>query len=259
MGESHTGKTRSLSTIEGKGILFNFDSPDNVSALRVPYQEVARLEDYWADPFDFGKVLVVNYTSVAREISLLASTPPRKDLIETLIKDINSIYQHMDVIATEMSKGTLIIETLGPFGDAVLDYIVASAGRSDPQIQDYRPAMRKVAAVFGSMMGTGMNVIVTGHLQSERDEITGRGRITPLIWGKILPEAIPKMFGEVFQSVVQSDGKGGLKYQWLTKPDPNGFIGFLGTRKFDNLPKYIEQDYSYLEKESQMLEAKGKK
>lgn len=258
MGESHTGKTRSLSTLPGKSVLFNFDSPDNVSALRVPYKEVARLEDYWPDPFDFGKVLVVNYTAMPREVSLLANPPLRKDLVEILLKDINSVYQHLDVLATDEGNGTLIIETLGPFGDAVLDYIVASAGRADTQIQDYRPAMRKIAAVFGSMMGTGMNVIVTGHLQSEKDEITGRGRITPLIWGKILPEAIPKMFGEVFQSVVVSDGKGGVQYKWLTKPEPNGFIGFLGTRKFDNLPKYIDQDYGYLDRESKMLETKKK-
>jgi hypothetical protein len=108
--------------------------------------------------------------------------------------------------------------------------------------------MKKVFSIIGSMMGYGLNVIVTGHLQSEKDEITGRGRMTPFVWGKSLPEMIPRLFGEVFQSLIVSDGKGGIKYVWQTKPDAGGFIGFLGSRKFDGLPKFIDQNFGYLDK-----------
>lgn len=249
LGESHTGKTRSLSTLIGKSVLFNFDGPDNVSALRVPYREVSRLTEFWKENQGIEKIVVVNYTATHREVNLLATPSPKKDRIQGFIEDLNSVGGNLEKIASSEGQGNLILETLAPFGDEVLDFIVASQGRSDTQIQDYKFARYKLQALLGSMMGYGLNVIVTGHLQSEKDEITGRGRITPQIWGKDLPNSIPKMFGEVFQSlVVAGSVAGSIKYQWMTRPDPGGFIGFLGTRKSDNLPKYIDQDFGYLEK-----------
>ncbi len=248
LGESHSGKTRSLSTLPGKSILFNLDGPDNVSALRVPYAEVSALEDYWLQPFEFGKILVVNYTAQGREISLQVNPREDKNRVDTLIKDLNSVGKNLAAIASEGGPGNLILETIGSLGEEVLSWVVTSNGRTDTQIQDYKVAQKKMFSIIGSMMGYGLNVVVTGHLQAEKDEITGRSRITPFIWGKSLPEIIPRLFGEVFQSLVMGDGKGGIKYVWQTKPDAGGFIGFLGTRKFDNLPKFLEQDFSYLDK-----------
>ncbi len=248
LGESHTGKTRSISTLPGKSLLFNLDGPDNVTALRVPFAEVVALEDYWVQPFDFGKVLVVNYTAMPKEISLLANPREDKLRVDQLIKDINSVREHLDALASEEGPGNLVLETVGSLAEEVLSWTVASQGRSDTQIQDYKIAMRKVFSIIGSMMGYGLNVVVTGHLQAEKDEITGRSRITPFVWGKSLPEMIPRLFGEVFQSLIVSNGKGGIKYVWQTKPDAGGFIGFLGSRKFDGLPKFIEQNFGYLDK-----------
>lgn len=238
--------------------MFNLDGPDNVTALRVPYQEVVSLEDYWLQPFDFGKILVVNYTAVQREISLLANPKEDRTRVDQLIKDINSLRAHPDALASEEGPGNLTLETVGSLAEEALSWVVSTQGRTDTQIQDYKIAMRKVFSILGSMMGYGLNVVVTGHLQSEKDEITGRSRITPFVWGKSLPEMIPRLFGEVFQSLVVSDGKGGIKYVWQTKPDAGGFIGFLGTRKFDNLPKFLEQDFGYLDKTAKEIEAKKK-
>ena len=232
----------------GKSVLFNFDGPDNVNSLRVPWKETPRLVDFIKNPADFGQILVVNYSSIYEELTVNAAPDPSKDKIRWLIEDIRALYQWKDNLAVEEKKGNVIIETLGSLGDEVLDFIVASNGRKDTQIQDYKIAKYKIQSILGSLMGLGLNFILTGHLQAEREEITGRGRITPMIWGKDLPASIPRMFGEVFQSLVVSDAKspGGIAYKWLTKPDPTGFIGFLGTRRFDDLPKFINQDFGYL-------------
>jgi len=238
LGESHTGKTRSLGTLTGKSILFNFDMPDNVTSLRVPYQEILRLKEFWP----IGDLLtvpmvVVQYTAMRRDISLGATPDPSATKLRAFIEDVNSLQPHLAEV------DNLIVETLQPFAEEVLDFIVSSNGRRDTQIQDYKVARAKIFAIFHSLMATGKNIIVTGHLQSEKDEILGRSRIVPMVWGKDLPGSIPKMFGEVFQSVAIPSEKG-VNYQWLTKPD--GFLNFLGSRKADKLPKFIDQDFGYM-------------
>lgn len=237
LGESHTGKTRSLSTLPGRTILFNFDMPDNVTSLRVPYKEVARLRDFWTSGEVMPGFIVVQYTTIAREIGLGASPDPTSAKIRAFIEDLNSLAAHLPQV------DNLVVETLQPFAEEALDFIVASNGRRSAEIQDYKVARAKLQSMFFTMMGTGKNVILTGHLQSEKDEITGRGKVNPMVWGKDLPGSIPKMFGEVFQSVALVNPKG-VEYKWMTKPD--GFLNFLGSRKLDNLPRYIDQDYGYL-------------
>ena len=209
----------------------------------MPYVEVLRLREWWKGKEKIEKVLVMNYTATTREVSLLPVAEPKRDKVQWLIEDLNSIgKEHLEEFEN------LALDPLGPFGDEVLDFIVAANGRKDTQIQDYKVAQYKIYAILGAMMGMGKNVVLTAHLQGEKDEITGRGRMTPLVWGKGLPSAIPRLFGECFQAIAVSDGKGGVGYKWLTKPDPGGFIGFLGSRKFDNLPKLVDQDFGYLSK-----------
>ena len=244
LGESHTGKTRSLSTLPGRSVLFNFDSPDNASSLRVPFKEVLRLVEWWKRGEAIDRVVVVQYNLMPQELGLRSAPDVSAKPIQALIEDVNSIREHLGEVEN------LILETLGPFADEVLDFVVADNNRKQTEIQDYKTAKKKLFSILGSMMATGKNVVVTGHLQSDKDEVTGRGRVVPLIWGSQLPDLIPKFFGEVFQSVSQPGKRPGeVEYKWVTKPTQ--WLGFLGTRKFDNLPAVIEQDYGYLEKLSQ--------
>jgi hypothetical protein len=172
-----------------------------------------------------------------REVSLGATADPSSAKIRAFIEDINSLAGHLTQV------DNLVVETLQPFADEVLDYITSMNGRKDVQIQDYKVARAKLQSIFYTLMSMGKNVIVTGHLQGEKDEVTGRSRMNPMVWGKDLPGSIPKMFGEVFQSVGIVTPKG-VEYKWLTQPDQ--FLPFLGSRKADKLPKLIEQNYGYL-------------
>ena len=256
LGDSHTGKTRSLSTLPGKSVLFNFDGPDNVTALRVPFVETNSLCEFWETKQEIERIVVANYTAeVPGDLSLAADPMPRKDLVERFIKDINSLNIHSEYLMTEENNGNLIVETVGSLGYSILDYITAYNGKSKIEIQFYDSAMKKFAAIVGKLMSYGMNVIMTGHIQAEKDEITGWTRLTPYIWGKKMPETIPRLFGEVFQTIVTGTG-GTIKYQWLTKPTEGSTIGlkFLGTRKIDGLPRIIEQDFGYLDKLSKEAE-----
>lgn len=240
VGESHTGKTQSLSTLPGKTILFNFEPPDNVSNLTVPFEETKSLQEWWKLKKPIERVVVVQYGSLVTKLNLTAVASPAREKITTFIDDINSSEAHFKEF------DSFVIETLGPLAEEIMDFIVASNGRKDRQIQDYGMGITKLNHVLMSLMATGKNVVLTAHLQNERDELTGRGRTTPLVWGKSLPSTIPKWFSEVFCTVVNSDGKGGIKYQWLTKPEPGGFLTFLGSRRKKDLAKFIEQDFKLI-------------
>jgi hypothetical protein len=243
VGESHMGKTRAISTLLGRTVLFNFEPPDNVSSLIVPYAEMKRLTDYWSLAKPIEGILVVQYGLISPKLTLGAKAAPTKDRMQAFIEDVLSMEKHLGEF------DNIAVETLAPMTEAALDFIVASNGRTETQIQDYGVAFDKVEAIIGTLMSFGKNVIATAHLESMKDEKTGRVRTLPLVIGKKLGPKMPKLFSEIFASEVTGTADK-PKYVWNTKPEPGGFLTFLGSRKdkYSKLPKFIEPDYGYLTK-----------
>jgi hypothetical protein len=247
VGESHAGKTRALSTLKGNTIIFNFEPPDNVSSLTTSYAEVKRLTEWWKMTRPIGGILVVQYGLTSSAVDTSAFLVPTKEKIQGYIEDVQSIEAHLEEV------DNLVIETLEPFSQAYLEFIAASnPGRksdSKIQLQDYNVLVMKVRGALGKLMSFGKNVILTAHLEADKDENTGRVKVLPMAVGRKLGPLMPKLFSEIFSSEVQKAGEG-VKYVWNTKPEASGFLTFLGSRKdrFGKLPKYIEPDYGYLEK-----------
>jgi hypothetical protein len=163
--------------------------------------------------------------------------------MQAFLEDLISMEQHL------REFDNIAVETLAPLSEAALDFIVASNGRVDTQIQDYGVAFDKIETIIGKMMSFEKNVIMTAHLESIKDDKTGRVRTLPLTLGKKLAPKIPKLFSEIFASEITGSADK-PKYVWNTKPEPNGFLTFLGSRKdkYGKLPKYMEPDYGYLDK-----------
>jgi len=186
-----------------------------------------------------NKVIVVDYTTASHKIEVSHLASPKKDRFMSLILDINSLEEH------QQEFNNIATDSLYPLGGDALEFIVDMNGRRDTQIQDYKIAIGKVEAVINSCSSyENKAFVLIAHFQSEKDEISGRGRMVPNVWGKDLPSLIPKKFSETFQTVVQDNGKGGMEYLWLTRPE--GLVGFLGSRIKDNLPRLIEPDFGKL-------------
>jgi hypothetical protein len=186
------------------------------------------------------QVLVIDYTTSVVTIDSTAQPSPRKETFLALIRDINTaghFLSRFDGIG---------MDSLAPLATEALDFVVAMNSRRDTQIQDYKIAIAKLGEVLNGIFSFGKNFVLTAHLQSETDQVTGRGRVVPQVWGKDLPSDIPKKFSEVFQTqtVPNPKTKNGVDYRWLTRPD--GFINFLGSRLRDDLDRSIEQDFSKL-------------
>jgi hypothetical protein len=247
VGESHMGKTRALSTLKGNTVIFNFEPPDNVSSLTVPYVEMKRLTDWWKLAKPIEGILVVQYGMIAPSFDASAFLNPTKDSAQAFIEDMQSL-------ETQLGKvDNLVVETLEPLSLAYLEFIAASGGgrRSDAkiQLQDYNVLVTKVRSALGKLMSFGKNFVLTAHLDADKDETTGRVKVLPMSVGRKLGPLMPKLFSEIFCSEIRSKAGGGIEYVWNTKPEPGGFLTFLGSRKDKNgkLPKYIEPNYGYLE------------
>jgi hypothetical protein len=180
---------------------------------------------------------------------------PSKDKAQAFIEDVQWFESHQEGVSN------LVVETLEPFSYAYLEFIAASGGArkadAEIQLQDYNVLVRKVTGAIGKLMSFGKNVILTAHLDTEKDEITHRTKTLPMSIGRKLGPLMPKLFSEIFCSETQMAGST-LKYMWNTKPEPNGFLTFLGSRKdkMGKLPKFIDPDYGYLEKFLKEVEKK---
>ncbi len=186
------------------------------------------------------EVLVIDYTSTVMTIEATALPSPQRTRFMSLFQDINYAGKHLDLF------DSIALDSLSPFATEALDFIVAMNNRRDTQIQDYKICIAKINEVLNSLFSFGKHFVMTAHLQSESDAVTGRGRQVPQVWGKDLPSDIPKKFSEVFQTktIPNSKTAGGVDYMWQTKPD--GFVNFLGSRLRDDLKPVIPQDFSAL-------------
>lgn len=244
LGVSHSGKTRSFGTMPGRVILFNLEPPDNVVSLRVPYEETESLVDWWKDQPDrtWEKVLVVQYnealTNVDLSVDFRPSTKSGNLLYTTLIKDINEAKRHSELF------DSIGFDSLYPMTQMCLDFILAGNQRTRTEWNDFRDSARKMLEVMSYVLALRKNVVVVTHIQQETDEATGRIRPLPSSIGKIVPNQFPKLFGECFKCVIKPNTKGGVDYLWQTHPDDE--YDYLGSRKRDNLPKLITQNWEVL-------------
>jgi hypothetical protein len=186
------------------------------------------------------EVLVIDYTTTVQEITLSATANPQRGRFMSLMTDINTAGRNLSQFDAEA------IDSLSPFADEALSYVVAMNNRKDVQIQDYNIAIEKMKEIFNAIFSHGKHFVMSAHLQSETDVVTGRGRVVPLVWGKTLPSKVPQSFSEVFmtQTIPNPKAPNGTDYLWLTRPD--GFVNFLGSRLRDDLSRMVPQNFEDL-------------
>ena len=115
--------------------------------------------------------------------------------------------------------GTYVLDSLTTMSEAILNQILKAAGRpnSIPQIQDYQHlgnALRDMMKVLASLP---CDVVVVGHMEAEKDEITGRINSSLMVTGK-MKNKLPLLFDEVYVALPK-DTNAGVQYQLLTQND----------------------------------------
>lgn len=115
--------------------------------------------------------------------------------------------------------GTYVIDSATTWASAAMNVILQKSGRlgGPPFQQDYLPAMSMVENAIKDMVTLPCDVILTAHLDVDKDEATGRMFVGPLFVGK-LKQRIPLLFDELYCSQVKKSAAGET-YGLLTRSD----------------------------------------
>lgn len=194
IGESGSGKTCAASSFPGPVHILDFDN--KVSSAAAFHAGTAQLE----------QISYENYAPV---------------------DDKGTSFEKCSRALAEMKKSgkfprTLVLDSLTTFSDEVMRYLIrlnpkvarmTVQGVTVPSQQDYQIARMYFKQFLTELLNQPCNVIVTAHIQVEKDESTGEIHRSAMIAGKLSRE-LPIYFPEVYRLFVK-DGK----YLAQTKSD----------------------------------------
>lgn len=150
----------------------------------------------------------------------------------------------------EMKFKTLVIDSLTTFSSATLKHIVKtnpgikrveSKQGVQPGMQDYGILKREFTRLIPGILGLQCNVVMLGHISTEKDELTGQIIRGPLMDGSF-SQQLPIYFKEVWHSYRDDKGKHWAQTQSDYKFECRSQIPGLPnpmTFKYAELEKYI--------------------
>jgi hypothetical protein len=117
--------------------------------------------------------------------------------------------------------GTFALDGLTSLGTAVMNQILREAGRSNgiPQQSDYLKQQLVLVNIIKDLMSLPCDVIMTGHIGMDKDEVTGKMTSSLFVSGKLVVK-IPMLFDEIYITVAKETSKG-VEYKLLTSIDGN--------------------------------------
>ncbi|MFA6972813.1 MAG: AAA family ATPase [Gallionella sp.] len=115
--------------------------------------------------------------------------------------------------------GTYFLDSATTWSSAAMNVILKKANRlgGPPFQQDYLPAMSMIENAIKDMTTLPCDVILTAHLDVDKDEATGRMFVGPLFVGK-LKQRIPLLFDELYCAQTKNTSAG-VVYSLLTRSD----------------------------------------
>lgn len=113
--------------------------------------------------------------------------------------------------------GTYVLDSLTTFSAAVMNQILFKAGKvgAKPTWDEYSAEHNHIIHSILELTRLPCDVIITAHLESEKDEVSGRLGTVPLVTGK-LKTRIPNLFDEVYV-MLPRETPTGITYGVLTR------------------------------------------
>ena len=114
--------------------------------------------------------------------------------------------------------GTYILDSCTTWSDAIMNSILQKAGipgEAPRFTKDYGPQKIIIRNMLQRMLDLPCNFILTGHVDAQKDEVTGKIQKRFLTTGKGVV-TIPLLFDEIYVTTTKETSKG-VTYQLLTK------------------------------------------
>ncbi len=180
------------------------------------------------------------------EVINLGKRLDETDTVEEFLSIVKELAEQQK--SGKMKYKTLVLDSMTTFSSAVLHHIVktnpgvkrvASRQGVQPGIQDYGILKREFEKLIPGILSLDMNIVMTAHIKTDRNEITGEIMRSPLLDGSF-GAVLPVFFKEVYR-VYMKDGKPFAQ----TKSDPS--YEFCRSQ-IPKLPNPIELKYEELTK-----------
>jgi hypothetical protein len=248
------GKTVALETLPCGTILFNFDPGGWKSLDRSPIEagKVGRkpkrllftktLIEWVANKENTlqpDNILVVDYSPGKLTINDSLLCTYDATVFHSFAKDINILETPP---AKERGICHIALDSLTGLQWAVLEAIVNLAGHTGTGTSQYSygKAIEKMREIVDTCCMLPYDFVLTAHIRSDKDDVTGKVMEEISIYGKALPELIVSMIDDVY--VCTSDLASPKKYWWETSPGP--FLKIVRQRSFDGLPIRVEPNFA---------------
>ena len=117
--------------------------------------------------------------------------------------------------------GTYILDSATTWSDAIMNWILASAsrpGEAPKWEKDYTPQKVEVRNMLQLMLNLPCDFFLMGHLESEKDEVSGKTTYRFMATGKHRT-IIPLLFSEIYVMLAESKGPTNIDRKILTAKD----------------------------------------
>jgi len=269
IGPPGSGKTVAIETLPGGTVDFNFDpggwrslerpipSPEERALIisgkkkgRLPkkilhsptLREWLAIKENRLQP---DEILVLDYEARLNSIQIGKSIQFDNRIFMESAMDINELDKP---IAQGRGICHVALDSLTWLQWSTLEAIVLFRGPTQSGYmgtdQDvYGKAIEKMKEVIDTCCHLPFDFILTAHIQSDKDDVTGKIKEEISIYGKKLPELIASMIDDIYYC--QEDmSSGQARYLWSAHSQ--GFLKAMRTRSFDNLPLTFEANFSKL-------------
>ncbi len=205
IGDAGSGKTYSLRTARLPVLVYQFD----------PGGAVTNKEQ-----IDNGEIIVVDYSREDSE-----APTGWKDWEHEFHGHIREgLFDHL---------GTVALDSITTWGSSLMAGIISAMGRGTragnvnlvhssgsklpiPELRDYQTQMMYMEQYLKTLCGLPCDFIAIGHIERDKDEVSGRMVSGPMVTGK-LSAKLPILFDEIY--VAQADVKSSaVEYSFLTQP-----------------------------------------
>lgn len=227
-GDAGVGKTCFAAGFPGPTLYFDFDNKIS-SAARFFAKDASRLEGI--------------------EVATLG---------DAKISPMEAFLMQCADLEKQMKSGqykykTVVLDSITTFSKAMLDHIiktnpgikrVRSAGDEQPCQQDYGILKRAFETVIPGLLKLDMNVIMLGHITTDKDELTGE-MIRGVMMDGSFSQKLPIYFEEVWRAYVEE--KNGVR-QYLAQTQSDG--RYKCRSQIPGLPAVIPLKYETLTKQN---------
>jgi len=145
---------------------------------------------------------------------------------------------------------TFVIDSLSMMADCAMDGVRAKLGKLDGSLSqgEWGMLISEIRDVIAdAVVRLKCHVLVTAHLQLEKDDLLGSLIWQPLVYGAKLPGQLPAYFSEVYQSKAIVDLKTG-NVSYVVQVIPDNKLDFLKSRmnKTQCFAQFEEPDFAKL-------------